>query len=221
MKPIATAQATLFDSDDLLPPGLAFEPAFISPADEAELLAIAATLPLRQARFRQYTARRQVFVYGARIDAAQGTLRHAAVGDVGDLASLPPPLVRLRDGIAAWAGVAADDFVHLMVSEYAPGTPLGWHRDAPQYERVVGLSLGGPARLRFRPWAPDGPAPPAGGQPFALDLAPRSVYRMSGVARWGWQHSVPPVPALRYSITLRTARVGGAAGAVDPIALAD
>ncbi|HYJ97513.1 MAG TPA: alpha-ketoglutarate-dependent dioxygenase AlkB, partial [Burkholderiaceae bacterium] len=101
--------------------------------------------------------------------------------------------------------VAADDFVHAMVAEYTPGTPLGWHRDAPDYELIAGVSLGSAARLRCRPWPPRDPKKD---DILALELAPRSAYLMAQTARWGWQHSVPPVPALRYSVTMRTVRAG-------------
>ena len=92
-----------------------------------------------------------------------------------------------------------------MVAEYTPGTPLGWHRDAPDYELIAGVSLGSAARLRFRPWPPRDPKKD---DILSLELAPRSAYRMAQTARWGWQHSVPPVPALRYSVTMRTVRGG-------------
>jgi alkylated DNA repair dioxygenase AlkB len=195
---IHTAQSQLFGTDDLLPPGLVFAPDFISQHEEADLLAVAAALPLREARYKEYTARRRVYAFGSRFDFDAYKLRPRAIGE------LPQPLAGLRDKLAPWAGVEAGDFVHVMVSEYAPGTPLGWHRDAPDYEVIVGVSLGSPARLRFRPWAQ---ARNNKEDIVALDLAPRSAYLMRGVARWGWQHSVPPVPGLRYSVTMRTMRM--------------
>ncbi len=202
---VATSQSDLFGDADLLPDGLAFEPEFIDRAEEAELLAIAGGVALRAARYRGYTARRRVFAYGARFDFEEGSLRP------GDIDALPLPLQRLRQRVAGWLGVATHEFVHVMVSEYSAGTPLGWHRDAPGYELIAGVSLGGSAQMRFRRWSAgaDGEAPEPStktDETLALELAPRSVYVMRGVARWGWQHSVAPVPALRYSITLRTAR---------------
>lgn len=194
---IATAQSDLFGVEPALPPGLAFVPAFIDADEERELMSMAVSLPLNEARYKQYTARRRVHAWGTRYDFGEGRLRP------GDLADLPPPLQRLRQRLAAWAGVAADDLAHVMVAEYRPGTPLGWHRDAPGYELIAGVSLGGVARLRFRPWPPEQPSQ---GDVIALDLAPRSAYSMRGTARWGWQHSIPPVPALRYSVTMRTLR---------------
>lgn len=194
---IHTAQSQLFGTADLLPPGLVFAADFISEQDQAALLAVAAALPLRQARYKEYTARRRVYAYGSRFDFDAYKLRPRAIGE------LPAPLAALREQLAPWAGVQVADFIHVMISEYTPGTPLGWHRDAPDYEVIVGVSLGSPARLRFRPWAQ---ALANKDNIVALDLAPRSAYLMRGVARWGWQHSVPPVPGLRYSVTMRTMR---------------
>jgi alkylated DNA repair dioxygenase AlkB len=95
----------------------------------------------------------------------------------------------------------AEQFNHALVAEYAEGVQLGWHRDVPDFEVVVGVSLLSACRMRFRRYPP-GPREKG----LAIELAPRSIYRMEGEARWGWQHSVPPVPALRYSITFRTLR---------------
>jgi alkylated DNA repair dioxygenase AlkB len=106
----------------------------------------------------------------------------------------------LRDKMAHWMGIAPHAFVHALVSEYRAGTPLGWHRDAPDFDRVAGVSLGGWARMRFRRY------PPGKDKPLALELAPRSAYQMNGASRWRWQHSIPPTPELRYSITFRTLR---------------
>jgi alkylated DNA repair dioxygenase AlkB len=199
MNAIPTAQGDLFGVEPALPQGLRFEPEVVAPAEERALLDLFTALPLRQARFKQYTARRRVFAYGSRFDFDAYRLNPSEIGE------LPPPLHALRERLARWAGVAPQDFVHVMVSEYPRGTPLGWHRDAPDYELIVGVSLASPARLRFRPCPPERADRDAA---IALELAPRSAYSISGVARWAWQHSVPPVPDLRYSVTLRTARRG-------------
>jgi alkylated DNA repair dioxygenase AlkB len=99
--------------------------------------------------------------------------------------------------------VSPDDITHALVAEYQPGTPLGWHRDVPEFECVVGISLGTSARLRFRPYPPDKPQRK---DIVTLEVEPRSVYQLTGPARWAWQHSVPEVETLRYSITFRTPR---------------
>jgi alkylated DNA repair dioxygenase AlkB len=53
--------------------------------------------------------------------------------------------------VANWLGVDREQLVQVLVAEYAPGTPLGWHRDVPDFEAIAGVSLGNEAVLRFRP----------------------------------------------------------------------
>ena len=96
-------------------------------------------------------------------------------------------------------GVAPDAFRHALVAEYRPGTPLGWHRDAPDFERVAGVSLGGRAACACG-------VSPRQRQAAGARARPRSAYLLNGAARWRWQHSIAPTPELRYSITLRTLR---------------
>jgi alkylated DNA repair dioxygenase AlkB len=113
---------------------------------------------------------------------------------------LPSFLVDLQQKVAKWLAIDATAFIHALVSEYLPGTPIGWHRDKPVYGVVVGLSLAGRGRMRFRPL--DARAPR--NAMVLLELEPRSVYVMQGPIRWQWQHSMLPTNALRYSITFRT-----------------
>jgi alkylated DNA repair dioxygenase AlkB len=194
---IHTAQGSLFEPTQGLPDGLAYEAGFIDAAEERALIDVIAALPLREARYKEYTARRRVHAFGSNFDFDAYRLTPQPIG------VLPAPLQRLRERLAAWAGVAPQAFVHVMVAEYCAGTPLGWHRDAPDYELIAGVSLGSAARLRFRPYPP---REPKKDDILTLELAPRSAYRIARSARWGWQHSVPPVPALRYSVTMRTLR---------------
>ena len=114
---------------------------------------------------------------------------------------MPPALEPLRAKAAAWVGEAAEALSSALVAEYRPGVPLGWHRDVPDFETVVGISLAGTARMRFRRYPP---VQPKKADVLSLELAPRSAYVLRAEARWGWQHSVAPTPALRYSITFRT-----------------
>lgn len=180
--------------------GLRYEPAFLAPEEEQALIDIISGLPLAAAEYHQYTARRRVVSYGYRYDFERSELLGAQ--------PLPDALRPLRARVAAWAGLEADDIAHVLVSEYAPGTQLGWHRDVPAFERVMGVSLGSAARLRFRPWPHVPKAPGSRARVRVLPVEPRSIYELRGPARWSWQHSVPPVARLRWSITLRTRRPG-------------
>ena len=178
-----------------LPPGLIYQPDFLSLAGERELLANIQRLPLREAQYRQYTARRRTFSFGASYDFEAQRATPAP--------ALPEFLEPLRVRVAAWTGVPPEAVIQALIAEYPCGAPLGWHRDVPDYEIVVGISLASATRIRFRryPWNPAEKA-----DIVTLLAEPRSAYRLHDEARWRWQHSVPPVKQLRYSITLRTAR---------------
>jgi alkylated DNA repair dioxygenase AlkB len=190
------SQASLFAPQ--WPQGLHYREEFISPDEAAELLAIIRGLPFSHATYRQYTARRRTVSFGAGYDFQQQRRTAAA--------PIPQFLQPLRVRAAEWIGVKAEAFVQALISEYQPDTPLGWHRDVPDYESVVAVSLLSACRIRFRryPWNPAQKA-----DIFTIEPQPRSAYVLSGDARWKWQHSVPPVRTLRYSITLRSLRVAG------------
>ena len=195
-----------------LPAGLDYQDDFLVPAEESRLLAVFARLPFREATFQQYTARRRVVRFGESYDengdGDDFSGRSAQRPGEPSGKSSPTPftldwpdwLAELRARVAARQCVAAEAFVHGLVTEYRPGTPIGWHRDRPKYGMVVGVSLGGAVRMRFRPYDAQHDRAAA----VALELAPRSLYVMQGDVRWRWQHSIPPAKALRYSITFRT-----------------
>lgn len=166
----------------------------MSREQESSLLARLAGLPFTEAEYLRYTARRRIVSYGGRYDFNSRTL----------ISEEPVPafLNGLRERAANWANLAAEALTHSLINEYRPATPLGWHRDAPQFEDVVGVSLGSEARMRLRPY----PHGKAKHEVIVLDLEPRSIYAMQGPARWAWQHCVSPTKALRYSITFRTLR---------------
>jgi alkylated DNA repair dioxygenase AlkB len=184
-------QSALFDEPAALPNGLLFAPAFLSVDEERALLEGIRALELREAQYKEYSAKRRIASFGAEYDFAENELRPAP--------GLAPFLAPLRSRIADWLGLPAEAFTHALVSEYRPGTQLGWHRDVPEFEAIAGVSLAADARMRFRPWPHR-----TGDTVLALDLPPRSAYAMRGEVRWRWQHSIAPTAALRYSITFRT-----------------
>jgi alkylated DNA repair dioxygenase AlkB len=188
------AQQTLFPIDrEAFAGGYAYEADFLAPAEESALIAEIRQLPLEEAEYKQFRAKRRIVSYGGRYDFTSQKL------NTGE--PIAPFLLPLRTRAAAWAGVPAEHFTHALVAEYSPGTQLGWHRDVPNFELVVGISLNTAARMRFRRYPPKPRE-----KSIAIELAPRSIYRLRDEARWDWQHSVPPTPGLRYSITFRTLR---------------
>lgn len=177
-----------------MPAGMRYEPDFLTPAEEAALLRDIEALPLAPMKYQGFTALRRVVSYGGQYDFSAQRLNEAE--------PIPAWLQPLRGKAAQWLGIAADRFRHALVAEYRPGTPLGWHRDVPDFEDVVGISLLNDAVLRFRPYPPK---EPKRADMIKLTVAPRSIYLLRGPARWDWQHSVSPTKSRRYSITFRTA----------------
>lgn len=193
--PANPKQQQLFDVAKPLPNGLVYQPDFLTEAEEAALLAEIQHLPLHEAQYKSFTAKRRIMSFGAEYDFGANKLNPGP--------PLAPFLLPLREKVAAWLSIPAEEFAHGLVTEYRPGTQLGWHRDVPQFAVIVGISLAGPCRMRFRPYPPK--ANKREGT-FSLDLEPRSAYVMRNEARWGWQHSIPTTKNLRYSITFRTHR---------------
>ena len=185
------SQAELFAGESALPSGLAYGPHFLSLDEERALLEGIATLDLREAQYKEYTAKRRVASFGAGYDFTENELTPAP--------RIAEFLLPLREKIARWLDIPANDFGYALVSEYRPGTELGWHRDVPHFEVVAGVSLASTATMRFRRFPPEKRSPV-----YTLDLAPRSAYVLRDDARWKWQHGIAPTAALRYSITFRT-----------------
>lgn len=176
-----------------MPEGLLYREEFLSPQDEAALLAEIRRLPLEAAKYRAFTAKRRIAAFGASYDFDTNRL--------GPAPQLPGFLRPLRRRVAELAGTGEESLRFALVTEYRPGTELGWHRDAPEFGIVAGVSLAGHCRMRFRRYPPQ-----KGASALELELAPRSVYVLRDEIRWGWQHSVARTKELRYSITLRTSR---------------
>jgi alkylated DNA repair dioxygenase AlkB len=191
------SQASLFAAEEtVLPSGMRFEADWLGVDEEAALIGAIRALTLREARYKQYTARRRVASFGGQFDYDNNRLLPAP--------PIPPAFEPLQARVARWLGVAPTLFSQMLVAEYAAGTPLGWHRDVPEFESIVGVSLLGQGEMRFRPYSP--PPAPRPADARSLLLPPRSAYVLEGSARWQWQHSIVPTKELRYSVSLRTAR---------------
>ena len=190
-------QSELFDAEEAAVsiPGLHYEPEFLTPGEETCLLDVIRSMPLRAAKYKEYTARRRVLSFGGSYEFNLNKLEPGI--------PLDGRLLPLRKRVAEWMGMPSGALTHVLVAEYAPGTPLGWHRDVPDFEVIAGVSLGDAAMLRFRPYPPTNENTHTATQ---LEVAPRSIYKIDGEARWGWQHCIPPGNGRRWSITFRTAR---------------
>jgi alkylated DNA repair dioxygenase AlkB len=188
------SQLPLFAAERSGPDGLKYQPDFLTPAEEGALATRIETLPLAPFQFGNYEGKRRVVFYGVRYDFTHQRLEAAD--------ELPDWLAPCARRTEAFAGLAPGSIRHALVTEYAAGAGIGWHRDKRQFDQVFGLSLLSACRFRFRRKVGGARAP--GWERFTLDAQPRSLYAMSGPARQLWEHSIPPVETLRYSITFRT-----------------
>jgi alkylated DNA repair dioxygenase AlkB len=186
------AQPTLFDAPPRLPPGMAYRAEFLGRDEEARLLAWLAGLPFEPFQFHGFEGRRQVVSFGWRYDFSRTQLEKAE--------PIPAALAALRERAESFADLPAGALQQVLINEYRPGAPIGWHRDRPVFDRVVGVSLGAACPFRLRRRSGDG------FERLTLTLEPRSAYCLSGPARTDWEHSIPPVAAHRYSITFRSFR---------------
>jgi alkylated DNA repair dioxygenase AlkB len=175
-----------------LPEGLVYREDFITSDEEDQLVGALDEITFNEVHFRGVVAKRVVRHFG--IDYEYNAQR------VRETDPLPDSLEWLRLRCAAFADIEPERLVETLCTRYPPGAGIGWHRDAPQFgSRVVGVSLVAPCRMRFKRQLKGQPI-----ERFAIDLAPRSAYIFSGAARWSWQHSIPAVDEMRYSITFRT-----------------
>ena len=173
------------------PEGFEYIPEFLSEDEEHALLDwIESEVEFKTFEMRSQEARRRVAHFGYDYGYDRG--------DVSAKEPLPLALLSLRDRVASFLEVPPEEVVEALVTEYTPGAGIGWHRDAPVFGVVAGVSLLADCDFRFRRGE--------SGRSLALNVASRSAYKLTGESRWGWQHHIPLMKTLRYSITFRTLR---------------
>lgn len=190
-------QGTLFAPNLTLPGGLLYREDFLSTDEEEILITYLENLPLEHPLYEdKYQAKRRIMSFGWGFNFRSQKL-------------IPgPPLPRflhpLQRKIAKWLDIPAGHVVEALVTEYTEGAAIGWHRDNETFDSIIGISLAGPCTIRFRPINSKQIGTRKGSDIVALPLAARSAYLMQKEIRWDWQHSIPKVEMLRYSITFRT-----------------
>ena len=181
-------QAALFDEPLLA--GLDYREEFLTRDEEGALIGQLEALDLAPFRFHGWTGNRKTQSFGWRYDFDDASFSATE--------PIPQSLQPLRAKAASLAEVAPDDIVHVLAARYDPGAGIGWHKDRSVFEKIVGVSLGSQAILRFR--QRDG----SSFKRFSLPVEPRSAYLLSGKARHEWEHRIVPGEELRFSITFRT-----------------
>ncbi len=183
---------SLFEQIPAMPEGFRYQPNLLSPEYERELVARFADLPFRAFEFHGYIGRRRVVSYGWQYDFNDEKLRKTE--------DMPEFLLPARDQAAVFAGLDLSDLQHALITEYGPGAAIGWHKDKAVFAEVVGLSIMSPCTFRFRRkvgsrW-----------ERASFTAEPRSAYLLNGPSRTQWEHSIPAVDHLRFSITFRNLR---------------
>jgi len=183
------SQADFFAVEPALPNGFQYQPEVISPTDEQRLIAQFANLPFKEFEFHGFLGKRRTVSYGWRYDFNGGGLQRTE--------DMPSFLLLVREVAAKFAGLRPPDLQQALLIEYPPGAQIGWHRDRPIFDAVVGISLLSSCTFRLRRrignvW-----------KRASIIAEPRSAYLMKGESRTEWEHSIPAVAAPRYSITFR------------------
>jgi alkylated DNA repair dioxygenase AlkB len=192
---MSISQTDLFGAPPpAFPDGFRYQNELIDAAAEAALLSEVRALPFREFEFQGYTAKRRVISFGWHYDFSA---RHLEKAD-----DMPAFLLSLREHAARFAEMPPSELQHVLVMEYGPGAAIGWHRDKSVFGQVVGISLLSPCTFRLRR------AVGTSWERVSLTAEPRSAYLLSGPARDEWEHSIPAVEQLRYSVTFRNLREG-------------
>ncbi|HSL44264.1 MAG TPA: alpha-ketoglutarate-dependent dioxygenase AlkB [Anaerolineales bacterium] len=174
------------------PAGFRYQAEVLLLEEEQQLVAHIRDLPLKEFEFHGYVGKRRTISYGWHYDFGQEKLQRTD--------EIPAFLHTARERAAAFAGLATENLPHALITEYSPGTTIGWHRDKGIFEDVVGISLLSTCVFRLR--RKTGSA----WERYSLTVEPRSAYLLRGNVRTDWEHSIPAVDALRYSITFRSLR---------------
>jgi alkylated DNA repair dioxygenase AlkB len=186
------AQFDLFAPPAALPEGFRYRPELLAAEDEAQLIAHFAELDLHEYDFHGYLGKRRVASFGILYDDSSRALSTAE--------PIPDFLLPLRAAAAGFADLDPEELAHVLVTEYTPGAAIGWHRDRPVFDDIIGMSFASECRFRFRRKRGDK------WERAEQTLQPRSAYLMRGPSRAEWQHSIPPAERLRYSVTFRSLR---------------
>jgi alkylated DNA repair protein (DNA oxidative demethylase) len=185
---LVATQPDLFGETGL--PGLSQAGEFVTPSEEQSLIASIDAVDLTPFKFHGWLGKRLTVSYGWSYDFDDASLSPAE--------PIPDWLLPLRATAARFAGLQPGELVQALLIRYDPGAGIGWHRDRPVFEHVLGISLGAPTTMRFRQ------RKPGGFERASALLAPRSIYHLTGEARHRWEHSIAAMEVTRWSITFRS-----------------
>jgi alkylated DNA repair dioxygenase AlkB len=184
---------TLFPEYKLWPDGFNYVPDFLNRDEEAELVTAIRQIELHAFQFQGFEAKRKVASFGFDYNFNNGRLTKGQ--------PFPTSFHPLIRKVAGYVQLSEKDFAELLVTEYPPGSVINWHRDAPPFKLICGISLLEDCLFKLRLYQKDKQGKKS---ILSVVLQRRSMYVMDRESRISWQHSITPVKRTRYSITLRT-----------------
>jgi alkylated DNA repair dioxygenase AlkB len=186
------SQLSFLQGRGSLPEGFCYQPGILTPEQEEALLPAVRKLPFREFEFGAFVGKRRTVSFGWKYDYTERELQKAD--------PIPEFLRPVREAAGRFAQLPPQTLEQISIIEYGPGAGIGWHRDKPMFSDVIGISLLVPCRFRFRRKAG------TTWERASIIAEPRSIYLMRGPSRTEWEHSIPPLEELRYSITFRNLR---------------
>ena len=189
--------STLFQSAPNYPEGFEYTPQFLSTGEENNLYKEILKTDLHTFTFQGFEAKRKVASFGYDYSFDKRTLSRSQ--------EIPDAYRTLIEKVASHTSLLPEEFAELLITEYPVGSVINWHRDAPPFDIIAGISLMSDCVFKLRP---HDKAKQSRASIVSIPVERRSLYIIKGVARTDWQHSTAPVKSVRYSITLRTLRKG-------------
>ena len=184
---------TLFDIGPNMPDGFKYTPDFITAVEEENLLRDISALELHTFFFQGFKAKRKVASYGYDWNFEKRMLTKGK--------PIPEIFSCLIERVAKHLCVEKAAIGELLILEYPVGSVINWHRDAPPFDKIAGISLKADCVFRLRP---HDKTKQSRRSIISHPVKARSLYVMQGPSRSEWEHSTSPVEDVRYSITFRT-----------------
>lgn len=186
---------TLFPVENMMPGGFRHYPEIISQAEETELITEISKDQLQTFNLQGFKAKRKVANFGYDGNFQSRTLTP------GRTVRASPRL--LIEKVAGQLQLTPEEFEEVLLTEYPAGLVINWHRDAPTFDLIAGVSLLSDCTFRLRPHDKN---KQARSSVISIPVKSRSLYVLQGISRTDWQQSISPFKNRRLSVALRTMR---------------
>jgi alkylated DNA repair dioxygenase AlkB len=183
----------LFNIQPELPEGFHYYPDFITEDEETQLVTLIQQYPLKNMVFQGFEAKRKIMSFGYDY--------HFDTRNLTKGVPIPEEFNSIILKVAHQLNISEDSIQEILLTEYGIGHVINWHRDAPPFEKIAGISLLSDCTFKLRPYDKS-KQNRASVNSFTVERG--SLYMMEGEARQNWEHSISPLKSLRYSITFRT-----------------